>query len=257
MHEPKRDEDAALRIGPPEDHAAGVPAVTYAMRCSLQEIGPLRTARTLARLNQHGGYDCPACAATYHPERNALVPLDPVGEASGTPTSKSIVVRIEPHVAAAYPPDMAYSTAEAQQEMLDEVAIALDDLAVALADLGEAYELLDDPTADRLEGELFKPVQLASGRLKRTAAGFAERHGRTVRDVAPATPGHPSQGVRGFLDRAGSAAAQADGRLAELQDSLRPVDVGDAELRAGLSEVRRMLGDVPGRSRLFVRTLGR
>ncbi len=98
---------------------------------------------------------------------------------------------------------MAYSTAEAQQEMLDDVAVALDDLAVALADLGEAYELLDDATADRLEGELFKPVQLASGRLKRTAQGFAERMGRELRAVAPATPGHPSQGVRGFVDRAG------------------------------------------------------
>ena len=146
---------------------------------------------------------------------------------------------------------MAYSSAGARQEMLDEIAIALDDVAVAVADLGEAYELLDDTTADRLEGELFKPVQLASGRLKRTHAAFAERVGAVARAVAPATPGHPSQGVRGFLGHAG------DARLAALQDSLRPIDVGDEELRAGLSETRRILGEVPGRARLFVRTLGR
>ena len=152
---------------------------------------------------------------------------------------------------------MAYSSAEARQEMLDEIAIALDDVAVAVADLGEAYELLDDTTADRLEGELFKPVQLASGRLKRTHAAFAGRVGAVARAVAPATPGHPSQGVRGFLGHAGDAAARADVRLAELQDSLRPIDVGDEELRAGLSETRRILGEVPGRARLFVRTLGR
>ncbi|MFC5287453.1 FdhF/YdeP family oxidoreductase [Actinokineospora guangxiensis] len=36
------------------------------------------------------------CAAAYFPEANALVPLDSVAEGSGTPTSKSIVVRLEP-----------------------------------------------------------------------------------------------------------------------------------------------------------------
>lgn len=152
---------------------------------------------------------------------------------------------------------MAYSTPDAQREMLEEIAEAQDDLAIAIAALGEAYELLDDTTADRLEGELFKPVQRASGRLKRTATGFAERHGHATRATAEAVAGHPSQGVRGFVDRAGDAAARADERLAELQDSLRPIDVGDEELRAGLSEVRRLVDEVPGRSRLFLRTLGR
>ena len=35
------------------------------------------------------------CAATYFPEANPLVPLDSVAETSGTPTSKSIVIRLE------------------------------------------------------------------------------------------------------------------------------------------------------------------
>ena len=152
---------------------------------------------------------------------------------------------------------MPYSTAEARQEMLDTIAVALDDIAVALADLGEAYELLDDTTADRLEGELFKPVQAASGRLRRTHKEFADRAGLSARAPLAAVPGPPSQGARGFVEHAVEAAARADGRLAELQDSLRPVDVGDAELREGLSATRRGLGEVPGRARLFVRTLGR
>jgi len=42
-----------------------------------------------------------------------------------------------------------------------------------------------------------------------------------------------------------------------LQDSLLPVEVGDAELRAGMAEVRRQLGEVSRRAREFVRTLGR
>jgi formate dehydrogenase major subunit len=36
------------------------------------------------------------CAATYFPEANPLVPLDSVAEVSNTPTSKYIVVRLEP-----------------------------------------------------------------------------------------------------------------------------------------------------------------
>jgi len=42
-------------------------------------------------------YDTPrGCAAAYYPETNALVPLDSVAEGSGTPTSKSVIVRLEP-----------------------------------------------------------------------------------------------------------------------------------------------------------------
>jgi molybdopterin-dependent oxidoreductase alpha subunit len=36
------------------------------------------------------------CCAAYFPEANALVPLESVADVSGTPTSKSIVVRLEP-----------------------------------------------------------------------------------------------------------------------------------------------------------------
>ncbi len=41
-------------------------------------------------------YPTPAgCAAAYYPETNVLVPLDSVADESGTPTSKSVVVRLE------------------------------------------------------------------------------------------------------------------------------------------------------------------
>ena len=45
--------------------------------------------------------------------------------------------------------------------------------------------------------------------------------------------------------------------LADLQDSMRPVEVGDAELRAGLAEVRALLAPLPDRAREILRTLGR
>ncbi len=152
---------------------------------------------------------------------------------------------------------MAYSTAVARQEMLDEIAVVVDRIAVALAALGDAYEIVDDQTGDRLEGELFRPVQLAYGRAKRTHTEFAERHGLPTRAFAPAPPGHPSQGVKGFVDAAVAAMAGADARIATLQDSMMTIEVGDAPLREGLAEVRRICHEVPGRARLFVRTLGR
>jgi len=36
-----------------------------------------------------------------------------------------------------------------------------------------------------------------------------------------------------------------------------PIEVGDAELRAGLTGVRELLGDVPAKARHLGRTVGR
>jgi hypothetical protein len=152
---------------------------------------------------------------------------------------------------------MAYIAGEARQEMLDTLGEAIDHLAVSLAALAEAYEQLGTVPADRLEEELFGPVQAAYGRAQRTHSGFAQRHGLPGRRFSPAAPGLPSTGARGFIDSAVAAAEEADAVLADLQDSMMPVEVGDAELRAGLAEVRELLADVPVRAREFTRTLGR
>jgi hypothetical protein len=152
---------------------------------------------------------------------------------------------------------VAYASREAREELLVTVGEAIDEIAVALAALGAAYEQLDEQSADRLEEELFRPVQTAYGRAQRTRTGFAERHGLSTRKFEPAAAGHPSQGVRGYLERAVEAVDEADILLAELQDSMRPVEVGDTELRSGLAQVRELVGDLRGRTREFVRTLGR
>ena len=78
---------------------------------------------------------------------------------------------------------MAYVSAEARQELLDTIADAIDELGVALAALGEAYEQLDERTADTLEEQLFRPVQTAYGRAQRTHSGFAQRFGLTCAHV--------------------------------------------------------------------------
>ncbi len=60
---PKQDPgDARLKITPPKHDAAGLPAVAVAMRDSLAQMGPKRTALTLLRVNQKDGFDCPGCA---------------------------------------------------------------------------------------------------------------------------------------------------------------------------------------------------
>lgn len=152
---------------------------------------------------------------------------------------------------------MAYVDTEARRELLGEVAKAIDQLAVALAAFGDAYEQLDEQSADTLESELFRPVQLAYGRGKRTHAAFASRHGIGPRVFRPAPSRAASHGVKGFLDAAVGAVQETDTMLAELQDSLLPVEVGDPELRAGLAEVRRALTDVNRRAAHFVSRFGR
>lgn len=152
---------------------------------------------------------------------------------------------------------MAYVTAEARQDLLDTIAEAIDAIGVALAALGDAYEQLDEQSAERLEDELFRPLQAAYGRAKQTHAAFADRSGLPAGRFASAAPGRASRGVKDFIASATEAVGAADATLAELQDSMRPVDVGDAELRAGLADVRRLLADTSRRAREFVRRLGR
>lgn len=152
---------------------------------------------------------------------------------------------------------MTYISAEARQELLDTVADAAEDVAVALEALGGAYEHLDERSADVLEEQLFRPLQTAFARARRTYTGFAERYGLSTRQLEPAATSLPSTGVRAFLEAAVAAVTEADGELAELQDSMMPVEVGDAELRAGLGDLRSALADVPPRAQVFMRTWGR
>lgn len=152
---------------------------------------------------------------------------------------------------------MAYSAGEARQQLLDEVAAAADQLALAVAALGEAYEELDEQTADRLEEDLFRPVQHAYGRLRRTHAEFAERYRLPGRSFERSSGGLHSGDPRVYVERAVEAIERADLILAELQDSMRPVEVGDRELREGLSLVREGIAELPSRARRLMRAQGR
>ncbi len=155
---------------------------------------------------------------------------------------------------------MTYSSDEGRRELLEATAEAAEAIGAALTAVGEAYELVDEDTADRVESELFGPVQAAYGRAKRSHAEFAERHGLAPQPFAAASDPHPpppSAGAAGYVEHAVETAQHADDILSELQDSMLPVEVGDPELRAAIADVRTRLAEVPVRAGGLLRTLGR
>jgi methionine synthase II (cobalamin-independent) len=152
---------------------------------------------------------------------------------------------------------VSYTNAEAREQLLDDFAAAIDQLALALACLGVAYEQLDEHLSDLLEEQLFRPVQLAYGRAKRTHTEFAQRYDQPRRTFDEVSAGVQSQDAKTLIDKAADATRAAGDAIAALQDSMLPVDVGDTELRAGLSEVRTLIDQVPARAHQLVRIVGR
>ncbi len=152
---------------------------------------------------------------------------------------------------------MAYTDADARGQLLAVLGEVADRLAVALGLLSSAYELLDEHAGEELEEQLFRPVQLAYGRLRRSHTDFAARHGLPGREFVPAPQGAPARGLRGLIDSGVQAVAEADRELSTLQDSMLPVEVGDRQLRTELAEVRETIGPVGSRARELMRTFGR
>ncbi len=60
---PREDfDDSDLTVEERKEYAAGIPAVAKSLQLSWQQMGTVRTGRTLLRLNQKHGFDCPGCA---------------------------------------------------------------------------------------------------------------------------------------------------------------------------------------------------
>ncbi|GLY67177.1 FdhF/YdeP family oxidoreductase [Amycolatopsis taiwanensis] len=55
-------DESDLEVHRPKAWAAGTPGVAVSLRRGVEQMGPLRTARTLSLLNQREGFDCPGCA---------------------------------------------------------------------------------------------------------------------------------------------------------------------------------------------------
>jgi hypothetical protein len=152
---------------------------------------------------------------------------------------------------------MSYTSEEARTQILGDLAGAIEQLALAVSTLSEAYEALDEDTADQLERAMFRPVQASYGRARRTYTAFANRHGLPSRSFEAVSPGMHAHDPKIYIERAIEAIEAADHQIAELQDSMLPVDVGDTELRAGLSETRTTVAEAPALGRRLLRTFGR
>ncbi len=61
-----------LVVKAPKEVAGGIPAVTSAMSFITKQVGFFRGIRTLSRLNQRNGFDCPGCAWPEPEDRRAL-----------------------------------------------------------------------------------------------------------------------------------------------------------------------------------------
>jgi molybdopterin-dependent oxidoreductase alpha subunit len=56
------EDPGLVQIKPLGKSAGGVPAIVSAVKSAWREMGPVRGLRTLLKLNQQGGFDCPGCA---------------------------------------------------------------------------------------------------------------------------------------------------------------------------------------------------
>ncbi len=72
MKEAPREDagDRDLSVGKPKQWAAGVPGVLHSLEHALDHLGPARATRTLLKLNQVDGVDCPGCAWPEGTERH-------------------------------------------------------------------------------------------------------------------------------------------------------------------------------------------
>lgn len=60
---PERDvTESDLDVSPPKQWAAGIPGVLVSLQRGVEQMGAVRTAKTLRLLNQREGFDCPGCA---------------------------------------------------------------------------------------------------------------------------------------------------------------------------------------------------
>jgi hypothetical protein len=125
---------------------------------------------------------------------------------------------------------MSYTTAEGREQILRELDQASAQIELALGYLSDAYELVDVNLADRLEEQLFGPVQASLARARRTHSEFARRVGMQADSAKAPLGGAQPHGARALIEAAADAIDQSDHWISELQDSMLPVDVGDPEL---------------------------
>ncbi|MFG2486720.1 FdhF/YdeP family oxidoreductase [Streptomyces virginiae] len=95
----------APQVAPPKHAAAGLPAIGHTLRIAQQQMGVTRTARTLLKVNQKNGFDCPGCAWPEGDERHTAEFCENGAKAVA---EEATLRRVTPAFFAAHPlPDLA------------------------------------------------------------------------------------------------------------------------------------------------------
>ena len=85
-------DDHDVIAGAPQREAAGLTGVAVALKHGFEQMGPIRTGRTLAQLNQRHGFDCPGCAWPEEPGGRKLAEFCENGaKAVAEEATKSVV----------------------------------------------------------------------------------------------------------------------------------------------------------------------
>ena len=59
----EENDEKDLEVGHgPKDWAAGIPGVLHSMKPAIEHMGLNRTRKTVMKMNQKDGFDCPSCA---------------------------------------------------------------------------------------------------------------------------------------------------------------------------------------------------
>ncbi|WP_327167923.1 FdhF/YdeP family oxidoreductase [Streptomyces subrutilus] len=92
----------APQVAPPKHAAAGLPAIGHTLRIAQQQMGLARTARTLLKVNQKDGFDCPGCAWPEGDERHTAEFCENGAKAVA---EEATLRRVTPEFFAAHPLD--------------------------------------------------------------------------------------------------------------------------------------------------------
>ncbi|MFE3096707.1 FdhF/YdeP family oxidoreductase [Streptomyces sp. NPDC059248] len=100
---PPADDPAqdAPEVGPPGRTAAGFPAVAHTLKVAREQMGVARSVRTLLKVNQKDGFDCPGCAWPEDAEKRHLAEFCENG--AKAVAEEATLRRVTPEFFAAHP----------------------------------------------------------------------------------------------------------------------------------------------------------
>ncbi|MFT4135835.1 FdhF/YdeP family oxidoreductase [Microbacterium sp.] len=146
-------DESRVRVTAPKKVAVGVPAVLHALEIANEQMGVTRSIRTLLRVNQKDGFDCPGCA---WPEEDKRHIAEFCENGAKAVAEEATLRRVTPEFFAAYSVDelrghddwwLGQQGRLTHPMILDEGATHYRPISwdAALREIAEALRELDDP----------------------------------------------------------------------------------------------------------------